>query len=151
MATHEAGHCVVGLRLGLTLNGVSLGDLGVQSGGHVVGGTKFEAPNDDQKELARQKPELMAVVSMAGSAAERLLLGRYMADGWIGDIEILRCGLGWIEGGPLDEGRRNELTRYVKSAEEAVDHDRNAIIRVGEALRHAGSLSSVEVVTFIDD
>jgi hypothetical protein len=116
--------------------------------GLIPGGTKFVAPDDDQKQLARQHPAEMAVVLLAGVCAEEHLLGCHLKDGWLGDIEIVKEGHGWTDAG---NGERQERIRdYLEAADDAVQQRAGAIRLVASALLEAGRLTGPEVVALTE-
>jgi hypothetical protein len=84
-AVHEAAHAVVGISLGLTVVEIQMGRPGIARYG-----TDFGTHPVD---LARQLPDVMALVVPAGSIAEQLILGSRLEQGWEGDVQILKEGL----------------------------------------------------------
>jgi hypothetical protein len=67
----------------------------------------------------------MALVLLAGSLAEDLLLGSYGAGGYVGDVEILRIGLGWLS--PLTRGQQTDLARFVEESRQLTRNHQEAI------------------------
>lgn len=133
---HEAGHAVVALRLRLRVRetrfptATDLEEVRSEFGPFARAGgvTVFKAPNNDLELLARKKPELMAMVMLAGTLAEVCILDRYLVDGAEGDMRTFVAGFD-SEAEALD--RLPELRRL---AEWHVAESRPVIERVAAAL-----------------
>ncbi|HCG01757.1 MAG TPA: hypothetical protein DEV93_14595 [Chloroflexi bacterium] len=144
MAVHEAGHAVVGIA-----HDMSLLDVDIQSdpvshpdGGFIFGGIRFDAPNGDMNEWARERPVETAIVLMAGKCAEELILGSHLRESWSGDLRILRIGHGWLEG---MSDLPHEMFRYLNDAHDAVTRHETTIRRVADVLLRKGRLTADEV------
>jgi hypothetical protein len=144
VATHEAGHAVVGAALGLQVVDVAI-DLTPSlhpDGGVVFAGTRFDAPGGDMNALARERPAETAVALMAGLCAEEVLLGAHLRESWIGDLRIVRIGHSWID------GKRQlppELISYLNEAHSTVTRSETAIRAIAELLTHTGHLTGDQV------
>lgn len=114
IAVHEAGHAVVGSLLGFELIDVSVADVLTQhpagDGWWQMGGARFEAPDEDVNQLAKQRPDEMAVVLLAGTAAEEVALRQHIRESWAGDLRIIRSSRGMI-----DESTPEEAARFIQT------------------------------------
>jgi len=95
-----------------------------------MGGVTWDAPDADLKKLGR--PDDVAVMAIAGTSAERRIMGEPIPGGFTGDIEILRICLGWLD--PLTKAQRPALMAYIAQADSAVANNEAAILRVATAL-----------------
>jgi hypothetical protein len=149
-AVHEAGHAVVGIAVGLPLLEVTIHEptpWEQESDALLLGGTRFEAPNGDQHELARQRPDEVAVMAMSGSEAEQALLGRYGTGGFAGDVRMVRIGFGWLR--PMSTDQQSCLHAYRDQAKALVGLHRNAIESVANALVEVGRLSRADLTAIL--
>lgn len=146
IAIHESGHAVIGSRMGFYLKEVRLG-FEVQGQTLIGGGAVFEAPKNDQCELAKRFPRDMAIVLMSGAAAEQVLMeSGPLSNGWHKDFEIARIGLGWIYKG---RDHKKDCLELFGQAKEAVRKDAYSVIRVAEALIGTHSLTGDEVASLM--
>lgn len=151
IASHEAGHAVVGVGMGFVLNHITLG-LGEEqiNGGIVAGGCAFDAPGGDHNELARQRPDDFAVVALAGVFAERLLTDRFLRGGFEGDIQILRIGFGWLDG--IDSAQtRSRFELLQAAAQTQVLRWRQTIERIVDLLIQDDHLDGGVVHELVDE
>jgi hypothetical protein len=144
MATHEAGHAVVGLA-----HNLSIIDIDIQldpvlhpDGGFIFGGTRFDAPDGDMNTLARERPAETAVVLMAGLCAEEVVLGSHLRESWMGDLRIVRIGHGWLDG--MSE-LPPELFDYLNDAHDAVTRSEMSIRKVADLLFRRGRLTGDQI------
>ena len=96
-AIHEAGHAIVGLALGLEIDGVEIGRFtpAEQHGSDAfeAGLTYFVAPDNDLRKLER--PREVSLALLAGSLAEDEILGGHASKGYAGDSDRVRSLWGW--------------------------------------------------------
>lgn len=144
-ACHEAGHAVVGVAAGFTLIEADIGCTEERIGdGVIAGGCRFVAPNDDQKQLAKQHPNEFALVAMAGLCAEQMLTGQHLDLGWSEDLNILRVGLGWLDG--MDPASVPTLILpFIAAANRQVLQRRDEIEQIASELEREGVVSGEHV------
>jgi hypothetical protein len=144
LAAHEAGHAVVGLARGFALLAIDIQMEPTEhpDGGFVMGGVVFDAPDGDMNALLKEQPAEAAVVLMAGSCAEQVLLGSHMREGWSGDLRILRIGHGWLGGMPE---LPPVLIKYMNRAYEDVLLHQTEIRDVANTLLLNGRLTANDV------
>ncbi|MEQ1873677.1 MAG: hypothetical protein ABL953_08130 [Ilumatobacteraceae bacterium] len=139
IATHEAGHAVIGDQCGFTLVEVRIGFEGWHaSGGQIAGGCLWDAPDGDQSQLARMEPHKFALMALAGLNAERCLCNRVLMNAYEDDLKLLRIGLGWVGGEAAEMDQFHELLR---ECEALVEAHANEVAGVASALDTAGNLS----------
>lgn len=148
VATHEAGHAVVGRALGLHVKRIRFKAKGEQS--FAAAGVVYEEAGGDTCALIYERPETMAKVLVAGALAEYLLLGSTIPDSNIGDnTAYVQC-----------HPERNELTEaefldHLRGAfpevTELIDQHEGAIRRLADALMTADEMSGEACEPFLQD
>lgn len=152
IALHEAGHAVVGIRLGLTLDG------GVEFSEHEEDGggvalvhnplAGWQRGDGNRQQLAMK----YALMLFAGAAAERL--GGFEPAAEYGDYETARY---WLARYATPRGARfrgddahdRQEERLKKSAERRVSQHAREIQRVSDALLRSGALSADDVLKLL--
>jgi hypothetical protein len=98
VAIHEAGHAVAAVEHGLAFDSVAIlqsEDLGTDHpDGLVAGGVTMSSP---PSEWVPGEPLLTFKYVLAGTMAERALLGHELPRGFAGDIRVWREGMGFLE------------------------------------------------------
>lgn len=129
---HEAGHAVAAIRLGFKFVSVSIvpghNVYRQMTLGEAVVGAGVLMPTDQPAEWVGPRPDDALVYVLAGSLAEKEVLGHFLVGGYQGDVDIWRRGTGRFEA-QTDE-LKPLLTNGIERATALVNENRDAILRV---------------------
>jgi ATP-dependent Zn protease len=141
-AVHEAGHAVVGSLLGLHVEETGFNPENEDDEVHFPASTRFE--EGDPCALISAQPDVMVVVMMAGSVAERVVLGQELPHGHTGDITALQLCYPDL---PTDP--KPVFDPAIRRAWELVDQHRGAVEAVASGLLEKGCLAGADVERII--
>jgi ATP-dependent Zn protease len=148
VAYHEAGHVVVGHRLGVELASVDILSDGQGGNGHTVFNVpRWFRPSATMDERRRRYAEAVVTTFLAGPIAEARVAGFHNLEGSGYDLDaVAREWLRLLEPPERYEAQLDELTA---EAEKLVDENWPAIERLAQALLERRRLTGAEALQLL--
>jgi ATP-dependent Zn protease len=141
-AVHEAGHAVIGIARGLQVEEVGFNAEDADAPIHFPASTRFVG--GDPCELISAEPELMIVVMLAGSVAEKVVLGDILANGYQGDLGALELCYPDFPDDP-----KKLLGDAMREALELINEHRREIAALADQLLIDGRLAGEDIERII--